>query len=76
MKDDVLNRIKVKRGSQLPFAKLTEDDVALIRAIVEDREATKAKLREVTNEKLAEKFGVHIRTIDRVTTGESWGHVA
>jgi hypothetical protein len=76
MKDDVLNRTKVKRGSQLPWAKLTEDDVALIRAMVDEREATKARLRDVTNAKIAEKFGVHVRTIDRVTTGEGWGHVA
>lgn len=76
MIDDSLNRTKVKRGSQLSWAKLDESDVALIREMVAEREAMKAKLREVTNAKIAEKFGVHVRTIDRVTTGENWGHVA
>jgi len=76
MKDDALNRIKVRRGSQLAWSKLTEEDVALIRAMVEEREEMKQKLRNVTNAKIAEKFGVHVRTIDRVTTGENWRHVA
>lgn len=76
MIDDPLNRTKVKRGSQLSWAKLDESDVALIRGMVAEREAMKAKLREVTNAKIAEKFGVRVRTIDRVTTGENWGHVA
>lgn len=76
MKDDVLNRTKVKRGSQLPWAKLDEDDVALIREMVAEREQTKAWISQMTNAKIAEKFGVHVRTIDRVTSGENWGHVA
>lgn len=36
----------------------------------------KAGVRHVTNAALAAKFGVHQRTIDRVTTGENWGHLA
>ena len=75
MKDDPLNRTKVLRGSDLPQAKLDESDVLLIRQIVEERERTKQKLRHVTNAAIARKFGVHIRTIDRIATGESWGHV-
>jgi len=76
MKYDTQNRLKVKRGSQLPHAKLTEDDVALIWQLVEERDRHKAAAAALTNAKLAEKFGVHVRTIDRVTTGENWGHVA
>ena len=76
MIDDALNRTKVKRGSELPWSRLTESDVRLIRELIADREATKAQLRELTNAKIAEKFGVHVRTIDRVANGENWGHVA
>lgn len=76
MIDDTHNRLKVKRGSQLPWAKLDEGDVALIRQLVEERERHRQAASELTNAKLAEKFGVHVRTIDRVTTGENWGHVA
>jgi len=75
MIDDPLNRTKVKRGSELPWAKLTEADVALIRQIVAERENAKRQLQYVTNAALARKFGVHKNTIDRITNGESWGHV-
>lgn len=75
MKDDPLNRLSVKRGSQLPWAKLDEGKVAEINAIVERRNKLKSELRDLTNAKLAARYGVHQRTIDRVTTGENWGHV-
>lgn len=75
MIDDPLNRTKVKRGSQLPQAKLNEIDVQLVLDLVLEREALKKQLKCLTNEALAEKFGVHQRTIDRITAGESWIHV-
>lgn len=63
-----------KRGSQLPHAKLNEDDVRLVRQLVDERERHKAIAAELTNRKIAEKFGVHVRTIDRITAGNGWGH--
>lgn len=75
MIDDPLNRLKVKRGSELPQAKLDESDILLIREIVSERNKLKQQLRQMSNKSIAEKFGVHIRTIDRVTAGYSWGHV-
>jgi len=76
MIDNPANRLNVKRGSELPWAKLTEDDVALIRQLVDERERLRSEASALTNARLAEKFGVHVRTIDRVTTRENWGHVA
>ena len=76
MKDDAMNRLKVKRGQDLPQSKLTDDDVKMIRQLIEHREELKRQASELTAAKIAEKFGVHIRTIDRVSTGENWGHVA
>ena len=76
MKDDAMNRLKVKRGQDLPHAKLTDDDVKMIREMIEHREELKRQASELTAAKIAEKFGVHVRTIDRVSTGENWGHVA
>jgi hypothetical protein len=76
MIDDSMNRLKVKRGSQLPHAKLSEDDVSLIRQLVDERERHREEAAKLTNAKLAKKFGVHVRTIDRFTAGEGWGHVA
>lgn len=75
MKDDPLNRTKVKRGSQLPQSKLTESDIELIRLILHERGIMKNQLKQITNKSLAEKFGVHQRTIDKVVVGESWVHV-
>ena len=75
MIDDCLNRTKVKRGSELPWAKLTEDDVRLINQFVAEREQLKARLKGMTNQAIADKFQVHRRTIDKITSGETWGHV-
>ncbi|MCB1789423.1 MAG: hypothetical protein KDJ24_03930 [Gammaproteobacteria bacterium] len=75
MIDNPLNRIKVKRGSDLPHAKLSEDDVALIRKLIAVREDLKRQASELTNAKIAEKFGMHVRSIDRIAGGESWTHV-
>ncbi len=75
MIDCPLNRNKVKRGSQLSWSKLDETDVKNIHGLVNYRNQLKAKLAELTNAKIAEKFGVHVRTIDRATTGENWSHV-
>lgn len=76
MIDDPLNRLKVKRGSQLPWAKLNEDDVRLI---LEMKDRHKRELERLmatsSNKALAEKFGVHYRTIERITEGRGWTHV-
>jgi len=73
--NDPLHNLKFKRGEDLPQAKLTNDDVLLIREVVEYRNKLKEELSQMTNKKLAEKFDVHYRTIDRVTAGENWCHV-
>lgn len=75
MKDDTLNRLHVKRGSELPQSKLTEADVALIQALVQERRKALELAKSLSNARIAEKFGVHPRTIDRISAGESWGHV-
>ena len=75
MIDDPLNRLNVLRGSALPQSKLTEEKVREIWQIVARRNALKAELSGMTNQAIANRYGVHIRTIDRVTALESWGHV-
>lgn len=75
MIDDPLNRLKVKRGSDLPHSKLNEDKVRYIHSVVAERDALRATLSTMTNKALAKQLGVHERTIDRVTEGYSWGHV-
>lgn len=51
-------------------AKLSREDVDLIRELIEVREDLKRQASELTNQKIAEKFGVHVRTIDAVSRGE------
>lgn len=76
MKCDCTNRFKVKRGSALPHAKLTEDDVRLIRQLHEYKRREIERLnRELSAKGLAEKFGVHYRTVEKVLMGETWYHV-
>ena len=75
MIDNPLNRNKVKRGSQLTQSKLDEDDIRIIRSAVEHREQLKAEAKALSNSSLADKFGVHVRTIDRITSGFGWTHV-
>lgn len=75
MKDNPLNRTKVLRGEYLPQAKLSESDVRLIRELIKHREELKAKAKNLNDSAIAEKFGVHRRTIERISQGETWSHV-
>jgi len=53
------------RGDALPHARLTDDCVREIRA----------NMRGKTAKQLAEQFGVHYRTIEKVRSYETWSHV-
>lgn len=72
---DAIYNLKFKRGEDLPQSKLTEDDVRLINELVEYREKLKRELSNLTNAKIGEKFNVHRRTVERITSGRGWGHV-
>lgn len=56
-------------------AKLTEEDVRLIRELTLARRRMLEQASNLTYERLAEKFGVSKRSIRRVIDGETWGHV-
>lgn len=60
------HRLYCARGTQLPQAKLTEEQVKAIR--VRNRMG-------VPRHRLAAEYGVHLRTIDKACTYESWVHV-
>ena len=78
------------RGSRNGQAKLTEEDVVLIRRCAEERTALAARIAELnaktaaaqrekmalSNRQLAEKFGVHHRVIESIIYGTAWAHVA
>ena len=76
---DYLNggaHITAPHGAQLPQSKLTADDVRMIRALVAERDRMDERRRALTNAAIAEKFGLHVRTIEKVIRGETWGRVA
>ena len=77
MIDDPLNRLKVKRGSELPQAKLTEDQVRqLLRLAAKRRRVRQAVTQRLGNRALARRFGVSVSTVERILAGETWSHVA
>lgn len=55
------------KGSKNGFAKLTEEKVKVIKKLLEEE--------NLTQEKIAEKFGVSKRTIGFIKSGKRWGHV-
>jgi len=75
MIDNPLNRLSVLRGSQLPQAKLTESDVANIRALARYRDSLIAEARTLRNADIAAKFGVSPRTVEKILYCGGWGHV-
>lgn len=54
------------QGEAHPLAKLTEEQVKLIRQRVTKRGQRKA---------IAEEYGVSVRTIDSIITGKTWKHI-
>ena len=75
MTDNPLNFLHYKRGSQRKDAKLTEDDVRLIRAMIEERRLLKEQLQRITSQRIAEKFEVSINTIYSISQEKAWLHV-
>ena len=65
------------RGQELPQTKLLDLDVVEIRSAVRQRENLRKHIKEnLSNEALAKKHGVHIRTIENTVSYKSWGHIA
>ena len=76
MIDDPLNRLKVKRGTQLPQAKLNESTVRLARQEYENaRQEIQRIHREYSIKGLAKKYGVSPTTMEKALSGATWSHV-
>lgn len=54
------------------MAKLTTEDVSLIRELIAEKVQRRESYLELTNEKIAEKFDLTRRTVDRIENGETW----
>ncbi len=73
---DCQNRLKVKRGTDLPQAKLTDDDVRNIRAqYAIGQEAIRTMKAQFSAASFAKRFGVHVRTLEKVLRYETWVYV-
>lgn len=76
MIDDCMNRLKVKRGFDLPQAKLNEKLVSQIRSDYQQaREEIEFLQSNYSAKALAKKYGLHVRTIEKMLSGETWSHV-
>lgn len=65
------------RGVDLPQTKLESVEVEEIRSAAKQRAALTTHIRaNLTNTALAKKYNVHVRTIEKVLTRETWSHVA
>jgi hypothetical protein len=76
MIDDVMNRLKVKRGEALPQSKLTEETVKEARKLHEESRQAISDLNDMFSAKgLAERYGVHVRTMEKALSGITWSHI-
>jgi DNA invertase Pin-like site-specific DNA recombinase len=68
-----VSRSDALRGNENATRKLTEDDVRLIRELSEQGRAEIQRIYATCTAKaLAEKFGVHKRTVEKVLRYETW----
>lgn len=70
-----MKAINPQRGADRWNAKLTEDDVRLIRALVDERAMHLAEARKLTDAVIAEKFEIHPNTVRKIIDGAAWGHL-
>jgi len=64
------------RGVELPQTKLTDEDVIAIRSAAKQRDNLRQHIKDnLSNEALARKHGVHIRTVEKVLQHFTWSHV-
>lgn len=76
LENDPLHFLKFKRGDELPQSKMNEESVREARKIYEEsREAIKKLNDEFSANGLAKRYGVHVRTMERILRYETWSHV-
>ena len=70
-------RSMAPRGQELGQSKLNDDAINAIRSAQTQRKALIAHIKaSLSNEALALAHKVHVRTIEKVLSYETWGHVA
>lgn len=61
---------------EIHHSKLTEDQVREIRKLYNEQRRLDPELKQWRiTEPIAQRFGIHITTVQRIIRGESWRHV-
>lgn len=64
------------RGQDLPQAKLLELDVIDIRSAHRQRQKLLQYIKDnLSNEALCTRYGIHIRTLEKIVTRQTWTHL-
>lgn len=78
-RDEYLNGgyyLVAKRGMELPQTKLTPLAIVQIRADARKREQLRKEIKDtLSNEALARKWNVHVRTIEKVLSYQTGAHI-
>ncbi len=64
-----------KFGENHSNSKLNNEDVLLIKQLVEERKILKQKFKNLSDENIAKKFSVSRSAIRDIREGKRWGHV-
>lgn len=76
MIDNPLNRLSVKRGSDLPQSRLDEEKVRKARRDYERARLLIQKIQaRYSVQGLANSYGVHKNTMEKALSGETWSHI-
>lgn len=66
----------VERGQELPQAKLLDLEVIDIRSAHRQRQNLMKYIKEnLSNEALCKKYGIHLRTLEKIVTRQTWSHL-
>jgi len=63
------------RGERCHNAKMSADRVREIRAAIERRKQIDEERAKLTNAALADRYGIHVRNLEKIARGETWRHV-
>ncbi len=64
------------RGQELPQSKLLDLDVVDIRSAARQRAALLAHIKNnLSNDALCKRYGIHPRTLEKILSRETWGHL-
>jgi len=68
--------INYARGQDIAKSKLTDIDVVDIRSAKRQRDNMLKYIKEnLSNESIAKRHGIHIKTLEKILMGKTWTHI-